>query len=117
MWELLPLRREVSLPTAGYTTRRLEWSKISELSLVHVFLFRAGQTILPVSLLPPPGTITIEKSSAVGTVVGVRVLSFLCYGIPSPFVHPPQVLIVMCLLGAGLGYFAYSNRRMRTRFV
>ena len=23
----------------------------------------------------------------------------------------------MCLLGAGLGYFAYSNRRMRTRFV
>ena len=82
-----------------------------------MFLFRAGQTILPVSLLPPPGTITIEKSSAVGTVVGVRVLSFLCYGIPSPFVHPPQVLIVMCLLGAGLGYFAYSNRRMRTRSV
>lgn len=57
---------------------------------------RAGQTILPVSLLPPPGTITIEESSAVGTVVGV--------------------LIVLCLLGAGLGYFAYSNRRMRTRF-
>ena len=43
--------------------------------------FRAGQTILPVSLLPPPGTITIEESSAVGTVVGVRTLHMLTHHI------------------------------------
>lgn len=32
---------------------------------------RAGQSILPLSLSAPPGTITIQETSAVGTVVGV----------------------------------------------
>ena len=94
------------------------WLKIVKIDLG--IIFRAGQTILPVSLLPPPGTITIEKSSAVGTVVGVRPSSdFPSNNLHNLFIqfYPGQVLIVMCLLGAGLGYFAYSNRRMRTRFV
>lgn len=46
--------------------------------------------------MAPPGSITIPESSAVGTIVGV--------------------LLVMVILGSGLGYYAYSNRRMRTRF-
>ena len=43
-----------------------------------------------------PHSITIPESSAVGTVVGV--------------------LVVILLLGSGLGYYAFSNRRMRSRF-
>ena len=43
-----------------------------------------------------PGTITIPESSAVGTVVGV--------------------LVVLALLGAGVAYYAHTNRRMRHRF-
>ena len=54
------------------------WLKVAE---VTSYDFRAGQTILPVSLLPPPGTITIEKESAVGTVIGVR----LPLKVPSDF--------------------------------
>ena len=44
-----------------------------------------------------PGTITIPESSAVGTVVGV--------------------LVVLALLGAGVAYYAHTNRRMRHRLV
>ena len=43
-----------------------------------------------------PGTISIPESSAVGTIVAV--------------------LLVMVIMGAGIGYYAWSNRRMRYRF-
>ena len=46
--------------------------------------------------IPEPGTITIPESSAVGTIVGV--------------------LIVLILMGSGIAYYAYTNRRMRYRF-
>ena len=54
-----------------------------------------GNTIVMVDI-QEPGTITIPESSAVGTVVGV--------------------LIVLAMMGAGIGYYAYTNRRMRYRF-
>ena len=46
-------------------------------------------------VIQKPGTITIPESSAVGTVVGV--------------------LMVLAMMGAGIGYYAYTNRRMRYR--
>ena len=55
----------------------------------------SGNTIMTVAV-EEPGTITIPESSAVGTVVGV--------------------LVVLALLGAGVAYYAHTNRRMRHRF-
>ena len=46
--------------------------------------------------LPDPDTINISESSAVGTVVAV--------------------MVVIILLGSGVAYYAWSNRRMRYRF-
>ena len=43
-----------------------------------------------------PGTITIPESSAVGTIIGV--------------------LLVLAMMGAGIGYYSYTNRRMRYRY-
>ena len=56
----------------------------------------SGNTIMTVAV-EEPGTITIPESSAVGTVVGV--------------------LVVLALLGAGVAYYAHTNRRMRHRLV
>lgn len=56
---------------------------------------KAGQSIMTMAL-SEAGSITIPEKSAVGTVIGV--------------------LLVMLVLGAGLGYYAFSNRRMRSRF-
>jgi len=59
-------------------------------------LNKAGQSIMTMSLSSYPGSITIPEKSAVGTVIGV--------------------LLVMLVLASGLGYYAFSNRRMRSRF-
>jgi len=56
---------------------------------------KAGNSIMTLAM-SEAGSITIPEKSAVGTVVGV--------------------LIVMLILGSGLGYYAFSNRRMRSRF-
>jgi len=56
---------------------------------------KAGQSIMTMSL-SEEGSITIPEKSAVGTVIGV--------------------LLVMLVLGSGLGYYAFTNRRMRSRF-
>eukprot|EP00092_Neocalanus_flemingeri_P022770 GFUD01024690.1.p1 GENE.GFUD01024690.1~~GFUD01024690.1.p1 ORF type:complete len:2176 (-),score=631.55 GFUD01024690.1:299-6826(-) len=56
---------------------------------------KAGQSIMTMAL-SEAGSITIPEKSAVGTVVGV--------------------LLVMIVLGSGLGYYAFTNRRMRSRF-
>jgi len=56
---------------------------------------KAAQSFMTLSL-SQAGTITIPEKSAVGTVIGV--------------------LLVMLVLGSGLGYYAFTNRRMRSRF-
>ena len=56
---------------------------------------KARQSIMTMSL-SEEGSITIPEKSAVGTVIGV--------------------LLVMLVLGSGLGYYAFTNRRMRSRF-
>lgn len=56
---------------------------------------RAGNSIVTVNM-EQPGTITIPESGAVGTVVAV--------------------LVVIIILGSGVAYYSWSNRRMRYRF-
>lgn len=58
--------------------------------------YSASHNSISMMGMADPHSITIPESSAVGTVVGV--------------------LVVMLLLGSGLGYYAFSNRRMRSRF-
>jgi len=57
---------------------------------------RAGEPIFALERRAEEGTITIPESSAIGTIVGV--------------------VVVMLMLGAGIAYYAFSNRRMRSRF-
>ena len=45
--------------------------------------------------LAEPGSIVIQEESAVGSIVAV--------------------IVVICLMGAGIAYYAHSNRRMRNR--
>ena len=56
----------------------------------------AGMLLATLQPRPAPGTIQVSRGSAVGTVVGV--------------------LLVMAALGAGVAYYAISNRRLRSRF-
>lgn len=55
----------------------------------------SGNSIVTVNM-EQPGTITIPESGAVGTVVAV--------------------LVVIIILGSGVAYYSWSNRRMRYRF-